>query len=98
MSELLRRYEDMSPDGQLQILIQSDGDAVISIFAKDSGGEFRWIDVEFCTYNGGGKSPNTLRALIALHAAVKLDNEQEPSRNPDAEPPKETLELQEGRE
>ncbi len=86
MSDLVRRLEDMSPDGQLQVCQQDDGDMIIGIFARDSGGKHRRVDVEFCTYSGGGKSPETLKALRNLMIAIKTDNEQEPSRDADSTP------------
>ena len=42
---------------------------------NDKGG----ADVEFCTsFGGGGKSPNTRKALIDLMVAIEKDNQETP--------------------
>ena len=70
------RLEDMSPDGVLRVGLDNDGDAYVSVWTESGGG------VEFCTSgNGGGKSPRTREALLALMVAMESDNEQDPRRD-----------------
>jgi len=65
------RREDMSPDGALRIHLADDGDVLVVCEAEGRTGR-----VEFCNCGpGGGKSPRTHKALIALFEAMKQDNE-----------------------
>jgi hypothetical protein len=71
------RKEDMSVRGRLLVFRQEDGDMCITVVDDEgnSGG------VEFCTIGqGGGRSPNTLKALRALGLAIMADNEADPDR------------------
>lgn len=66
------RYEDMSPNGYLTVIIGEDGDGHIGM----TKGEFH-IDLEFCTpMVGGGQSSRVHMALRMLALAIKLDNEE----------------------
>lgn len=70
------RTEDMSPDGQLTLIQQDDGDIIVSIRSAKRCGIQTWADVEFCIPGmGGGASPETHRALRDLMAAMRADNE-----------------------
>lgn len=70
------RLEDMSPDGVLRVGLDNDGDAYVSVWTESGGG------VEFCTSgNGGGKSPRTRQALLALMVAMEADNAADPRRD-----------------
>lgn len=76
------RREDMSPRGQLRVLVDEEGDIHVAVYSDDGTG---FIDnsasIEFCSCGiGGGKSPNTMRALRELAKAMELDNNQYPSR------------------
>lgn len=76
------RKEDMSQRGQLRILHDEEGDIHIVVYGDDGDG---FIDksaaIEFCSCGmGGGKSPNTMRALVKLMEAIEMDNEESPSR------------------
>lgn len=72
MSEIVRRLEDMSVHGMLQLLIQADGDVIVAVM-QDNG---KMVDVEFCAPGaGGGGSRRTWNALRALAAAMKADND-----------------------
>lgn len=68
MSKIVERLEDMSPRGLLRLLIQDDGDVIVSVQQND----LQSADVEFCT--SGGRSPRTLHALRALAKAMQEDN------------------------
>ena len=73
--ELYERAEDMSPDGRLQVLIQADGDAIITAVSRDAAGKFSMTSVEFCAPGGGGgRSPRTRAALVELARAISEDN------------------------
>lgn len=68
---MAERLEDMSPDGALRVHLTAEGDIIV---ACESQGES--AQVEFCNCGpGGGKSPRTHQALVALFEAMKLDNE-----------------------
>jgi hypothetical protein len=70
--KIYERYEDMSPDGKLTIIIDEDGDTLIS-----STKEQFHINLEFCTpMIGGGQSARVHMALRMLALAIKLDNEE----------------------
>jgi hypothetical protein len=76
------RKEDMSPRGQLKLHQDDDGDYYVSVYQDDGNGMIvEWATVEFCMCGmGGGKSPNTRKALVELAKAMELDNEESPSR------------------
>lgn len=79
-NEIVRRKEDMSPDGELFVMMQGDGDMIIGVKPSkddmDYEGSPFGVSVEFCTpVMGGGRSPHTLRALRVLAEAVVKDNE-----------------------
>lgn len=80
--EPVSRKEDMSPRGQLRISTDDDGDIYVSVFEDDGDGLIEIMaSVEFCTCGtGGGQSPKTRAALIALAEAMREDNEERPSR------------------
>jgi hypothetical protein len=73
------RFEDMSPDGKLTVLIEDDGDIIIeaTTWTSPTGGRlFRQAQVQFCTCgSGGGQSPETRKALLSLFDAIQRDNE-----------------------
>jgi hypothetical protein len=74
MSELVERYEDMSPLGRLRLYKQDDGDMIVAII-PDPDCPSGHDSVEFCSCgSGGGQSPKTLQALYALMAAIEADN------------------------
>jgi hypothetical protein len=65
------RLEDMSQHGALRLHLADDGDIVVVCESEGNTGR-----VEFCNCGpGGGKSPRTHKALIALYEAMKADNE-----------------------
>lgn len=76
------RFEDMSPDGRLGIMIQPDGDVIVAIYGRgitDRQEDMQLIQVEFCfPGSGGGQSSRTRAALQAVAEAIRLDNEESP--------------------
>lgn len=76
---LYERVEDMSPDGKLQLIVQEDGDIIVSVIENHEHRGFQWASVEFCTLgSGGGRSRHTREALRALIIAIQKDNEERP--------------------
>ena len=56
---------DMGQDTRLRLLVQADGDVVLSL--TDIDGQYRG-SIEFCSSNGGGRYPiiaKKLRELVA---------------------------------
>lgn len=73
MTQVVERFEDMSPRGRLRLLQQRDGDIIVCIVEDPNGPNGgAVIDVEFCTSGGG--SHHTLLALRQLMDAMQLDN------------------------
>jgi len=69
------RAEDMG-QGHLRVLLDSDNDACVAVWDGK-----RAASVEFCNPGGGGggRSPRTRIALIALMVAIEADNAASPS-------------------
>lgn len=64
------RLEDMSPKGHLRVTLDESSDVLAEVFDGEC-----FAHVEFCAgAGGGGKSPRTRRALIALMVAIEEDN------------------------
>jgi hypothetical protein len=71
------RYGDMSPSAHLRVGLDTDNDVYLSVW-DESGG----ASIEFCTPGaGGGDSPATRMALIALMLAIEQDNAQRPDKD-----------------
>lgn len=71
------RFGDMSKAAHLRVGLDADNDVYVSVFDEEGGAV-----VEFNTsFSGGGKSPRTREALIALMIAIEEDNAAEPSRD-----------------
>ncbi|MCC1496855.1 hypothetical protein [Alcanivorax sp. 1008] len=71
------RLGDMGPRTSLRVGFDDDRDVYVAV-CDESG----MAGVEFCTLGtGGGKSPETRRALIALMAAIERDNKADASRD-----------------
>jgi len=75
---LYSRNEDMSPDGKLELIMQDDGDVIVIVDGYDGMENKKRVSVEF-TFpgGGGGRSPNTRKALIELAHAMELDNKED---------------------
>ncbi len=81
--EFYQRYEDMSPDGRLRILIEDDGDVIVEVMTgcvTNNPRDFKMAAAQFCTYAGGGRSPKTRLALLALARAIVEDNADDPQK------------------
>lgn len=71
------RMHDMGPDGFIRVLFDVDSDVIVELFDGQAS-----ASVEFCTVgSGGGKSPRTREALIALMVAMEADNAADPGRD-----------------
>jgi hypothetical protein len=76
MTDIVERYEDMSPTGKLKLVQQTDGDMIIVIMPDPEALNPEPTQIEFCTGAGGGQSPRTLKALYALKQAMEADNNE----------------------
>lgn len=76
--KVVERFEDMSPKGKLKLLKQDDGDIIVCVIPDPGSTDKIFPSAEFCTYIGGGQSPNVLRALRGLMDAIELDNQETP--------------------
>lgn len=62
--------------GLLQLIVQDDGDVIVTAI-KNGDGEFERTSVEFCTPGGGGgQSPHTHKALRELALAMQRDEDE----------------------
>lgn len=69
------RMDDMHSDGVLRVMLDNDGDVCVFVGASGQGGEWESGSIEFCAPgSGGGRSPRTREALIALMVAIEADN------------------------
>lgn len=67
----VKRRDDMSHSDAMQVGIDESGDLQVSLWTEKAG----YSSVEFCAPgSGGGRSPETRRALIALMVAMEKDN------------------------
>lgn len=73
LPERVRRREDMSPDGTLELIREEDGDIIVAV--RESGEKGFGSQVQFCTSQGGGSSFNTWIALCHLMRAMQEDND-----------------------
>lgn len=65
--------DDMG-EGQLRVLFDGDNDVTVAIWPYDQPS----VSLEFCNgFNGGGKSPETRKALIALMCAMERNGAQD---------------------
>lgn len=74
------RMGDMTPLGQshMRVGLDGDNDVYVSVF---NGEQESVAGLEFCTPgSGGGKSPRTREALIALMVAMEADCAETPNR------------------
>jgi len=82
----IQRFEDMSPGGCLRLFRQDDGDIIVCAVpdpedCKRRHLPFVGIGVEFCVCGGGGgQSPHTRKALLALWEAIERDNTENPQQ------------------
>lgn len=75
------RREDMSPTGHLEVMLDGDSDVIVAVTTGSGVDDFAQASVEFCTVGvGGGGSPRTRAALIALMLAIEADNAESPRK------------------
>lgn len=69
---VVARRGDMGEGRKLQLLRESDGDIIVSVLPESH--RFTEDSVQFCTpFMGGGSSPKTHAALVALFEAMHED-------------------------
>jgi len=77
----VKRIEDMSAKGYLKVMRDGDGDVIVAVHGMCGGVVQHCEAVEFCVGRGGNRSPNTVKALIQLAAAMQKDNLENPIRS-----------------
>lgn len=86
---MVGRMGDMGPPGHthMTVMLDGDSDALVSIWQQEQENDGKLANIEFCTGFGGGGSPRTRAALIALMVAIEADNAESPRKQwPPAEP------------
>ena len=89
---IVERCEDMSPTGTLKLIMEPDGDMIVVVRPDPDDpmqSTVMGCSVQFTfPYSGGGRSPRTRKALVALMDAMYLDNlEEESARGRHNDPP-----------
>lgn len=76
------RMGDMAPPGRSHMTVgfDADGDVCVSIWDQEHGQHGALAGIEFCTSFGGGRSPRTRDALVALMVAMEADNAECPQK------------------
>ncbi len=78
------RMGEMAPPGRstLRVMFDSDNDVLLEVYDAERDAEYaQRAGIEFCTVgSGGGHSPRTRMALIALMCAIEDDNAESPTR------------------
>jgi len=74
MSKEIARKCDMGSNMKLKLLVEEDGDVVVTVMPRDYRVSFE--SVEFCT--SGTQSPNTVTALHNLYKAMEKDEADRP--------------------
>ena len=70
------RLHDMGPSGYLRVGLDSDNDVYVEVFDDERG---QSASIEICNGGGGGgRSPQTRKALIGLMVAMEEDNAANP--------------------
>ena len=80
---------DMAPLGKshMRIVLDCDNDVCVEIW-DDEHNDGQRAAIEFCAGVGGGQSPKTREALIAVMIAMEADNLEYPRKQwPPLEPP-----------
>jgi hypothetical protein len=71
---MVRRKGDMGEGTRLQLVKEDDGDVIVSVYPVN-GAPNDECEIQFCSPgSGGGKSPETWKALLALMAAINKDS------------------------
>jgi len=71
------RIGDMSQSASLRVGLDADNDVYLTVCDDDGSAALEFC----CPGSGGGKSPRTREALIALMVAMEADNAETPSRD-----------------
>lgn len=81
----VRRNEDMSPRGYLELFREDDGDIIVTSCGMANGLVEPGSSVQFCALGGGGggRSEHTRRALLDLMMAMEKDNAERPIQRAD---------------
>lgn len=82
--KIYERRDDMA-QGKLRLLMEEDGDIIIVLLGMNPNTKLydKMIDIQFCTVgSGGGRSPETRKALRALAEAIEKDNMECPLLDP----------------
>lgn len=76
------RMGDMAPPGRSHMTVgfDADSDVCVSIWDQEHGQHGALAGIEFCTSFGGGRSPRTRDALVALMVAMEADNAECPQK------------------
>jgi hypothetical protein len=77
---MVARVGDMAPPDRshMRVMLDDDNDVCVQIWDREHG-DGQLAGIEFCCPGiGGGKSPRTREALLALMAAMEEDNITEP--------------------
>jgi len=88
MTTQVKRFSDSGPRDHLCVLRQDDGDICLEIYCNGPGMlNTGFIGTEFCLPGvGGGQSPETVKALRNLIAAMEKDNQDHPQNRGKDEP------------
>ena len=69
----VKRFEDMSPDGYLKLIQQTDGDIIIVVYSGEEADTVPLgISVEFCV--SGTDSPGIVHSLAILMEEIEKLN------------------------
>lgn len=76
------RMGDMAPPGRshMTVMFDADSDVCVSIWDQEHAQHGALAGIEFCTSFGGGRSPRTRDALVALMVAMEADNAECPQK------------------
>jgi hypothetical protein len=69
------RIGDMDPDVSVRLDREDDGDVILDVRARTG---YDCLPIQFCTGQGGGRSPAVHRALCDLMVAIEADNREHP--------------------
>lgn len=73
-----QRYEDMSPTGRLAVMIEEDGDVIVTVIPDSKAFNSFTKSAQFCTFIGGGRSPAVREAILKLAQAILQENLDNP--------------------
>ncbi len=65
---------DMGESTRLNLLLQPDGDIIVSIYEIKDGLKMPALSIEFCATSGGGRNPIIARMLGQLVSKLAEEN------------------------